>query len=95
MKTTIVVILAIVALSCSSRDCDDITNQYLEVKSIHDQKVIESQMLFEKLESIPIDSIQDHALIEDELMIVMVDIAIIEIEMEGWKKQYARCLTEY
>lgn len=95
MKTISITLLAIFALSCSSRDCDNIVSDYQAAKQIHANKVAESQIIMEKLQSIPMDSVSDYALVEDELMISLIEIATIEIQLEEWKKQYARCLTEY
>jgi hypothetical protein len=87
-------ILSLVLFSCSDR-CETVVSDYLEVKELHQKKTAESCELYSQLEAIPIDSVQDRSLIEDELMMVLIDVAVIEIEMEAWKKQHVDCLNSY
>lgn len=94
MKNALILSLALCLLSCSDR-CEDVVNDYLEVKELHQKKTAESSSLYLQLEAIPIDSVQDRSLMEDELMFVLIDIAVIEIEMEAWKRQHVDCLNQY
>lgn len=90
----IIILLASVAFSCTNH-CDDVVAEYQQVETLHQEKMVEASTLAAQLESIPIDSVQDRALMEDELMFVLIDIAVIEIEMEAWKKQHVDCLNQY
>lgn len=94
MKNALILSIAMVLFSCSDR-CEDVVSDYLAVKELHQKKTDESRTLYSQLEAIPIDSVQDRSLLEDELMMVMIDIAVIEIEMEAWKKQHVDCLNSY
>jgi hypothetical protein len=90
----ILVLVAFAAFSCSDR-CEDVVAQYQAVEQTHQEKQAEASALYLQLESIPLDSVQDRALMEDELMFVLIDVAYIEIEMEAWKKQHVDCLNSF
>ena len=90
----IIIILASVAFSCTNH-CDDVVADFQKAQTMHREKKSDAAALYAHLETIPMDNVQDHSLVEDELMMVLIDIAIIEIQMEAWKKQHVDCLNDY
>lgn len=90
----LIILIALMAFACTDH-CDDVVADYLTVKEHHTKKQCEADELYRQLEAVPIDSVLDRSLLEDELIFVMIDIAMIEIEMEAWKKQHVDCLNSY
>ena len=91
MKTLCLIILSVVLFSCQG-NCDFVQNEYANAQYKHDQKRSEANELYSKLESIPLDSVSEHSLVEDELNFIMIDIALIEIDMESYKNKNCDCL---
>jgi len=88
-------LIAVIMLSCNKQHCDNVRNEYESARQRHDEKRKKADDLYMQLEAIPQDSISDRLLMEDELSMALIDIAILEIDMEAYKKQNFDCLHNY
>lgn len=88
-------IVFILSLSACSEECDDIKVEYQLMQANLAEKRAEAKELSSSLEAINIEDpeqVSGYMLIEDELVMVLIDVAVLEINIEDFEKDYSRCL---
>lgn len=79
--------------SCND-DCEDARMEYNRASKEHAQKQEEAAKLADQLEGFDLEDeeqIEAHQIVEDELTMVLVEIAVLEIAMEDFKNKKFQC----
>jgi hypothetical protein len=91
MKKIAIIIISLSICSCT---CQTIEDQHSNLKSQIETKNNEIKQISNNLEENQLndENIQERLLIEDEMLMLMIDVALLEIELENFEKDNSDCL---
>jgi hypothetical protein len=93
MKKLLFLLVIMSFLSCED-ECDNSRDEYNKAKTEHEKKMADAKDLIAQLELFDLEDeqqIQQYELVNDELGVILIEIAMLEIVMEDIKKNDFQC----